>query len=161
MKKSLIVFAFAILLMPFTAMAQTDIFEKYSSNNEVSYGSIKPKMFRMLAKINIDTDDEDTKDFMDMVKSITSFKTLATDNKTISNDMGNWVKSRSGSLEELMEMKHNGLVVKFYVKEGENEDHVTELLMFINGLNAVLEDSDITINGKMRGMESVIVSFVG
>ena len=161
MKKSLIVFAFAIVLMPLTAMAQSDIFEKYSANDNVSYASIKPKMFQMLAKINVDTDDADAEDFIKMVKSITSFKTLATENKTISSDMAKWVNSRSSALEELMEIKDNGMVVKFYVKEGKNEDHIAELLMFINGLDAVLKDSDITINGKKRGMESVLVSFVG
>lgn len=161
MKKSLIAFAFAIVLMPLTAMAQSDIFEKYSANDNVSYASIKPKMFQMLAKINVDTDDADAEDFIKMVKSITSFKTLATENKTISSDMAKWVNSRSSALEELMEIKDNGMVVKFYVKEGKNEDHITELLMFVNGLDAVLKDSDITINGKKRGMESVLVSFVG
>ena len=161
MKKSLIAFAFAIVLMPLTAMAQSDIFEKYSANDNVSYASIKPKMFQMLAKINVDTDDADAEDFIKMVKSITSFKTLATENKTISSDMAKWVNSRSSALEELMEIKDNGMVVKFYVKEGKNEDHIAELLMFVNGLDAVLKDSDITINGKKRGMESVLVSFVG
>lgn len=161
MKKTLIAFAFAIVLMPLTAMAQSDIFEKYSANDNVSYASIKPKMFQMLAKINVDTDDADAEDFIKMVKSITSFKTLATENKTISSDMAKWVNSRSSALEELMEIKDNGMVVKFYVKEGKNEDHIAELLMFVNGLDAVLKDSDITINGKKRGMESVLVSFVG
>ena len=161
MKKFLIAFAFAIVLMPLTAMAQSDIFEKYSANDNVIYTSIKPKMFQMLAKINVDTDDADAEDFIKMVKSITSFKTLATENKTISSDMAKWVNSRSSALEELMEIKDNGMVVKFYVKEGKNEDHIAELLMFVNGLDAVLKDSDITINGKKRGMESVLVSFVG
>ena len=161
MKKSLIAFAFAIVLMPLTAMAQSDIFEKYSANDNVSYASIKPKMFQMLAKINVETEDADAEDFIKMVKSITSFKTLATENKTISSDMAKWVNSRSSALEELMEIKDNGMVVKFYVKEGKNEDHIAELLMFVNGLDAVLKDSDITINGKKRGMESVLVSFVG
>ena len=161
MKRTLIVFAFAIVLMPLTAMAQSDIFEKYSANDNVSYASIKPKMFQMLAKINVDTDDADAEDFIKMVKSITSFKTLATENKTISSDMAKWVNSRSSALEELMEIKDNGMVVKFYVKEGKNEDHIAELLMFVNGLDTVLKDSDITINGKKRGMESVLVSFVG
>ena len=161
MKKTLIAFAFAIVLMPLSAMAQSDIFEKYSANDNVIYTSIKPKMFQMLAKINVDTDDADAEDFIKMVKSITSFKTLATENKTISSDMAKWVNSRSSALEELMEIKDNGMVVKFYVKEGKNEDHIAELLMFVNGLDAVLKDSDITINGKKRGMESVLVSFVG
>ena len=116
------------------------------------------KMFQMLAKINVDTDDADAEDFIKMVKSITSFKTLATENKTISSDMAKWVNSRSSALEELMEIKDNGMVVKFYVKEGKNEDHIAELLMFVNGLDAVLKDSDITINGKKKRY-GICVSF--
>lgn len=161
MKKSLIIFAFAILLMPLTAMAQSDIFEKYSDNDNVTYASIKPKMFQMLAKINVETDDKEAKEFMEMAKSITSFKTLATDDKAVGADIAKWVKSRSNSLEELMEMKDDGVVVKFYVKEGRNEDHVAELLMFVNGLDAVTKDLDVSVNGKKRGMESVLVSFTG
>ena len=161
MKKSLIVFAFAILLMPLTAMAQSDIFEKYSDKDNVTYASIKPKMFQMLAKFNLQTDDKDSQDFMSMVKSITSFKTLATDDKVIAADISKWVNKRSSSLEELMEIKDDGVVVKFYVEEGKNEDHVKELLMFVNGLDAITKNLDVSVNGKNRGMESVLVSFVG
>lgn len=161
MKKSLIVFAFAILLMPLTAMAQNDIFTKYSGNDDVTYVSIKPKMFQMLAKMDIETDDADAQEFLKMVNSITSFKTMATDNKTIANDIKKWVSGRSGALEELMEVKDNGMVVKFYVKEGKDQDHVAELLMFVNGLDAVMKDNDISINGKKRSLETVVISFTG
>ncbi len=161
MKKSLVVFALAILLMPLTAMAQSDIFEKYSGSDNVTYASIKPKMFQMLAKINIETDNKESQEYMDMVKSITSFKTLATGDKVVAGDIAKWVKSRSSSLEELMEIKDDGVVVKFYVKEGKNEDFVAELLMFVNGLDAVTKDLDVSVNGKKRGMESVLVSFTG
>ena len=60
-----------------------------------------------------------------------------------------------------MEVKDNGMIVKFYVKEGKDEDHVAELLMFVNGLDAVMGDTDININGKKRSLETVIVSFTG
>jgi hypothetical protein len=161
MKKTLMIFAFAIVLMPLTAMAQNDIFEKYSENDNVAYASIKPKMFQMLAKIDVDTNEEQAKEFMDMVKSITSFKTLATDDKAIAADMAKWITKRSSTLEELMEIKNDGVVVKLYVRDGKTEDHVAELLMFVNGLDAIMKDADITINGKKKGAESLIVSFVG
>ncbi|RLJ62510.1 uncharacterized protein DUF4252 [Lacinutrix venerupis] len=161
MKKSLVVLALAILLMPLTAMAQTDIFEKYSNSDNVTYASIKPKMFQMLAGIDIETDSKEAQEYMKMVKSITSFKTLATDDKNVAGDIAKWVKARSGSLEELMEIKDDGVVVKFYVKEGRDENFVAELLMFVNGLDAVTKDLDVNVNGKKRGMESVLVSFTG
>jgi len=161
MKKSIILFALAIILMPLTAFAQKDIFSKYSDNTNVTYVSIKPKMFQMLAKMDINPEDAEAKEFMQMVNSITSFKTLATDDKSIAADVSKWVKSRANVLEELMEVKDNGMIVKFYVKEGKDEDHVAELLMFVNGLDAVMGDTDININGKKRSLETVIVSFTG
>ncbi|WP_299887434.1 DUF4252 domain-containing protein [uncultured Lacinutrix sp.] len=161
MKKSLIVFAFAILLMPLTAMAQNDIFAKYSDNSDVTYVSIKPKMFQMLAKMDIESDDKESQGYIDMVNSITSFKTIATDNKAIAGDITKWVKSRSNSLEELMEVKDDGMIVKFYVKEGKDSDHVAELLMFVNGLEAMMKDSEVTINGKKRSIETVVISLTG
>ena len=79
MKNRLIVFLMAIMLMPLTGMAQNNIFDKYSDDSNVTYVSIKPKMFQMIAKMGINVDDPEAKAFMDMVNSITSFKTIITD----------------------------------------------------------------------------------
>ena len=160
MKNKLIVFVMAIMLIPITGMAQKDIFEKYSDNSDVTYVSIKPKMFQMIAKMGIDIDDPEAKAYMDMVKSITSFKTVITDKSEISADITKWVTSRSRALEELMEVKDDGTEVKFYVKEGKDSDHVKELLIFVNGIDKVMEDK-IEINGKKRNIETVVVSLTG
>ena len=160
MKNRLIIFVMAIMLMPLTGMAQNDIFDKYNDNPDVTFVSIKPKMFQMIAKMGIDVDDPEAKAYMDMVKSITSFKTIITDNKSIASDLSKWVKGRAGSLEELMEVKDEGTEVKFYVKEGRDADHVKELLIFVNGIDKVMDDK-IEINGKERKIETVVVSLTG
>ncbi len=160
MKNRLIVFVIAIMLVPMAGMAQKNVFEKYSENPDVTYVNIKPKMFQMIAKIGIDTDDAEAKAYMDMVKSITSFKTIVTDNMSISADISKWVKSRASALEELMEVKDDGTEVKFYVKEGRDADHVEELLIFVNGVDKVMEDK-IEVNGKERKIETVVVSLTG
>ena len=150
----------AIMLLPLTGMAQKNIFEKYSDNSDVTYVSIKPKMFQMIAKMGINVEDAEAKAYMDMVKSITSFKTIVTDSKLISADISKWVKSRSGGLEELMEVKDDGTEVKFYIKEGKDVDHVKELLIFVNGIDKMMDDK-IEINGKERKIETVVVSLTG
>lgn len=160
MKKNVILIAMAFLMMPLTTMAQ-DIFEKYSDNANVTYVNIKPKMFQMLAKIDIDTDDPEAKEYLDMVNSITSLKTIITEEGAISKDLSTWVNSKASSLEELMEVKDDGTVIKFFVKEGKDEDHVKELLIFVNGISDRLEDANIEINGKKRKFESVLVSLTG
>ena len=161
MKNKLIVLVMAIMLVPLAGMAQKNIFEKYSDDADVTYVSIKPKMFQMIAKMGINVEDAEAKAYMDMVKSITSFKTIVTDNKVISADISKWVKSRSGGLEELMEVKDDGTEVKFYVKEGKDENHVKELLMFVSGLKEMTKEQDITINGKKREIETVLLSLTG
>ena len=160
MKNKLIVLVMAIMLVPLTGMAQKNIFEKYSDDADVTYVSIKPKMFQMIAKMGINVEDAEAKAYMDMVKSITSFKTIVTDNKVISADISKWVKSRSGGLEELMEVKDDGTEVKFYVKEGKDADHVKELLIYVNGIDKVMNEK-VEINGKERKIETVVVSLTG
>lgn len=160
MKNKLIVLVMAIMLLPLTGMAQKNVFEKYSDNSDVTYVSIKPKMFQMIAKMGINVEDAEARAYMDMVQSITSFKTIVTDNKDISTDIAKWVKSRSGGLEELMEVKDEGTEVKFYVKEGKDADHVKELLIFVNGIDKMMDDK-IEINGKERKIETVVVSLTG
>ncbi len=160
MKSKLLVFVLALMLLPMAATAQKDIFEKYNENSDVTYVSIQPKMFQMIAKMGINVDDPEAKAYMDMVKSITSFKTITTDNANISSDITKWVKSRSSALEELMEVKDDGSEVKFYVKEGKDADHVKELLIFVNGMDKMI-DSDVEINGKKRRFETVVVSLTG
>ncbi|WP_428743366.1 DUF4252 domain-containing protein [Tenacibaculum sp.] len=159
MRNKLVVFVMAIMLMPAISSAQ-NVFEKYSDDADVTYVSIKPKMFQMIAKMGISEDDPETKAFMNMVNSITSFKTLVTDNKSIASDISKWVKSRIGSLEELMEVRDDGSEVKFYVKEGKDADHVKELLIFVNGLDKKMGEG-VTINGEQRKIETVVVSLTG
>lgn len=160
MKKIATVIVMAIMLLPISGMAQ-DIFEKYNGNSDVTYVSIQPKMFQMIAKMGINVDDAEAKAYMDMVKSITSFKTIVTDNKTIAADISKWVKSRSGSLEELMQVKDNGAEVKFYIKEGKDSDHVKELLIFVNGIDKVMQANGVDVNGQQRKIETVVVSLTG
>ncbi|MGB5419160.1 DUF4252 domain-containing protein [Algibacter sp.] len=160
MKNKLIVLVMAIMLLPLTGMAQSNIFDKYSDSPDVTYVNIKPKMFEMLTTIGVSSDDPEAQAYMEMVKSITSFKTIVTDSKIISTDIAKWVKSRSGGLEELMEVKDDGTEVKFYIKEGKDSNHVKELLIFVNGIDKMMEDK-IEINGKERKIETVVMSMTG
>ncbi|WP_274474476.1 DUF4252 domain-containing protein [Mangrovimonas aestuarii] len=160
MNSKLILFVLALIVLPFKGISQ-NVFDKYSDNPDVTYVSIKPKMFQMLAKIDINTDDPEAQQYLDMVNSITSFKTLVTDNMEIAGDIVKWVQSRTAQLEELMEVKDEGIVVKFYVKEGRDENHVEELLMFVNGLSEVTKNADVSINGQKREVETVVISMTG
>ena len=159
MKKAITLFTLALLLTS-SAMAQ-DIFSKYSDNSKVTYISIKPKMFKLLAKMDIDTDDEEAQQYIEMVNSITSFKTIMTSDKSIALDFTKYVSKSSKKLEELMKVKDNGVVMTFYIKEGKDEDHVSELLMFVDGLTDITNEANVNLNGKKRTLESIVMSLTG
>lgn len=154
MKKQIIIFFLALLP---TLIYSQDIFEKYEDNSDVTFVAMQPKMFQMLANISVSSDDPEAQEFFDLVKSITSFKVITTASSSISSDINGWVSTRlkGSSYEELMRVRDGDSNVKFYVKEGKDDDHVKELLMFVTGL----EGKNIEIEG--RKMETVLLSLTG
>jgi hypothetical protein len=158
MKKQIIFLA--LMLAPVLTYCQ-DIFEKYEDSGEVTYIAMQPKMFQMLAKMSVSADDPDAKDFFSLVNSITSFKVITTESEGVSKDITGWVNTRlkSSSFEELMRVKDGDSNVKFYVKEGKDDDHIQELLMFVTGLKDREELKDVDMNG--RKIETVLLSLTG
>ena len=154
MKKLILVLALAVL--PFAGFSQS-IFEKYENDVNVSLVTMQPKMFQLLAKMSVNTEDPDAQEFFELVKSIESFKVLTTDKEDISNDISKWVTShlKSSSMEELMRVRDGDTNVKFYVKEGKDADHVEELLMFVTGI----DEQNVEVNGKK--LETVLLSLTG
>ena len=59
-------------------MAQS-IFDTYQTNDRVTYVSISPQMFSMLAKLNINVEDPEAQEFIELVTQIKTFKLLRTD----------------------------------------------------------------------------------
>jgi len=124
---------------------------------------VNQKAFSMLATLNVDTDNPEVQQYIDMAEKITGLKVFTTDSETISADMKSTVESylKESKLEELMRIKDGNQTIKFYVKEGKDDNHVKELLMFINGLKEITEGQDISINGKKRSVETVLLSLTG
>jgi len=161
MSKKLVIIT-AFLLTPVLTFAQ-GIFDKFEDNEEVTSFVINQKMFRMLASIDIDLDDPEEQKTLEMVKKITGLKVFTTGNDKVSADMKTTVESylNSTKLEELMRFKDGDQTVKFYVKEGNDENHVKELLMYMTGLKGLTQGSDIEINGEKRVFETVVLSLTG
>ncbi len=154
MKKVIAIFILTIL--PVLSYGQ-DIFDKYEDDDKVTFVAMQPKMFQMLGKMSVSSDDPEAKEFFQLVNSITSFKVITTDDAAISKDVGSWVTKRlkSSSFEELMRVRDGDSNVKFYVKEGKDDDHVKELLMFVTGM----KEQNIEVNGK--NLETVLLSLTG
>ena len=138
------------------------IFDKYEDMDDVVSVVINQRMFKLLASMDISTEDEEAQDYLNMVKQITSLKVFTTGDEKIAMDMNASVKKylKSSKLQELMRIKEGDQSVKFYIKEGSDENHVDELLMFITGLSD-LTSGDLTINGEQRDFETVLLSLTG
>lgn len=154
--------ALAFITAPLLTQAQS-IFDKYEDMPNVASVVVNQKMFQMVAAIDIDMDDPEAQAYMDAIKKITGLKIFTTDSEKISADMKATVDKylKKSDLEELMRIKDGQQTVKFYVREGKDENHVKELLMFVSGLKEVTKGQNIEINGKKREFESVLLTLTG
>ncbi|WP_289040293.1 DUF4252 domain-containing protein [Zobellia russellii] len=153
MKQILIVLMVAML--PAIGFSQS-LFDKYEDLDKVSAVVVNRSMFNLLSKIDVEVDDPEAKDFMDIAKSLNNLKVFITEDKAIAGDMKLSVDKylKSAKLEELMRVKDKDANVKFYIRSGKDDDHVSELLMFVTGMK-----SDIDVNG--RKFETVLLSLTG
>lgn len=154
MKKYLVITVMALL--PLTGFSQS-IFDKYEDLDDVSAVVVNKSMFNLLAKMDVDVDDPEAQEYMDMAQSLSGLKVFITESPKISADMKGEVTKylKSSKMEELMRVKDKDANVKFYIRNGKDEDHVSELLMFVTGMKNV----DVEVNG--RKFETVLLSLTG
>ncbi len=154
MKKIIVTIVMAMVC--YTGFSQS-MFDKYEDLDNVSAVVVNSSMFRLLANIDVEVDDPEAQDFMDIAKSLKNLKVFITEDKSVSADMMSTMNKylKSNSLEELMRVKDKEANVKFYIKQGKDEDHVSELLMFVTGMKNV----DMDVNG--RKFETVLLSLTG
>ena len=154
MKKNIIIALVAVL--PLMGFSQS-MFDKYEDLDNVSAVVVNESMFKLLSKINVEVDDKEAQDFMDIAQNLKNLKVFITEDKKVSADMQTTMDKylKSSSLQELMRVKDKDANVKFYIKSGKDEDHVSELLMFVTGVKNV----NVEIND--RKIETVLLSLTG
>jgi hypothetical protein len=140
----------ALIVAPLATIAQNP-FASFEDDKDVSSVVVTKNMFKLLAKIDIESDDPEVKEYMDLVNNLNNIQVYSTTNPVVAERMNSAVKSYiSGNknLSELMRVKDDGKNIKFYSKEGKNENFVSELLMHLQG----------DVDGKFM---SVIMSITG
>lgn len=157
-----LVLIIAIAVLPIMSFGQS-IFDKFEDMDGVTSIVVNQRMFKMLSSIEVNLEDKEDQEYFDLIKKITSLKVLTTGDPKISAEMKAKVNSyiKSSQLEELMRIKDGDQSIKFYIREGKDENHVKELLMFITGLKELTKGKDFSINGKKREIETVLLSLTG
>ena len=130
-------------------MLAQSVFETYKSNERVNYVSISPQMFSMLAKLNIDNKDPESKEFLELVSQINTFKLLRTDEPIISDDFSDWTQeyAKTNQLSELMQVREDQTTVYFFATLSEKENIVNQLVMLAqeDNYNAALDYRNQTV----------------
>ncbi|WP_405414262.1 DUF4252 domain-containing protein [Maribacter sp. Asnod1-A12] len=154
MKKVAVVFLMAIL--PALGFSQS-VFDKYENMDNVGSVIVNKGMIDLVSKFGGMSDDKEAKEFVEIASGLKNVKVFMTEDTAVSADMASTVKKylKSSKLEELMRVKDEDVNVKFYVKDGDKKDHVSELLMFVSGLE------NVTVGNHGRKVETVLVSLSG
>jgi hypothetical protein len=151
MKKILLVIAF--IVNPFVTDAQS-LFDTLEDLDGVDMVVVTKDAFELLSKFSPEkfVDSEEMKVF-EMVKDLKEFKMFSTKDKVTANKMETMVNSsiNSQKLTQLMRIKEDNSQIKIYVKSTKNKDFVSEVLMFIKG-----------VDKKTNGMsEAMLISLTG
>ncbi|MFD0962964.1 DUF4252 domain-containing protein [Pseudofulvibacter geojedonensis] len=152
MKK--LILLLGLVLLPLVTNAQ-NYFDSLEENDDVTAIVVNKNMFKLMSKIDIDTDDPEAQEYISLIKNIDDLKVFVSKKPDVSakmHDMMNQYRKKA-NLEELMRVKDKDANVKFYFKQGSNEDKVAELLMFVTGIN------DVNVNGG--NVETVLLSLTG
>lgn len=133
MKKLAIIIT--LMVAPMLVAAQ-NAFDSFENEDDVTSVIVTKNMFKLLSKMDLNSTDPEAQEYLELVNSLDNIKIFTTENPTISSRMDQAVASyisSSKGLSELMRVKDEGKNIKFYSKEGSDENHVRELLMHLTG----------------------------
>lgn len=123
------------LLAPFIIMAQ-HAFDSFENEKDVTSVVVTKNMFKLLSKMDLNSDDPEARAYLNMVNSLNDIKIFTTENPSVAQRMDaavNSYLSSSRGLGELMRINDDGQNIRFYSKEGKDANHVSELLMHLTG----------------------------
>ncbi|RMA64623.1 DUF4252 domain-containing protein [Ulvibacter antarcticus] len=140
----------ALVVTPMFIHAQ-NAFDSFEDEKDVTSVVVTKNMFKLLSKMDLDSTDPEAKAYLEMVDNLENIKIFTTDNPAVAKKMETSVNSyvsKSNGLGELMRVKDDGKNIKFYSKEGKNDNFVSELLMFMIGN---VDGKDMTVIMSITG----------
>jgi hypothetical protein len=115
---------------------------------------VNKDMFELLSKFGPDKmKDNEAMQIFTMIRDLKNLKVFSTDDAIIADKMETMANSaiKKHNLTELMRIKEDDSRIKIYVKSTKNKEYVSEVLMFIKG-----------IDKQTKGIsKSMIVSLTG
>lgn len=140
----------ALVLAPMFASAQ-NAFDSFEDEKDVTSVVVTKNMFKLLSKMDLDSTDPEAKEYLAMVDNLENIKVFSTESSAVAAKMDASVEkyiATSKGLLELMRVNDKGKNIKFYSKEGKNENFVSELLMHLKGN---VDGKDMTVIMSITG----------
>ena len=151
MKKIILLIALTVISMVTNAQS---FFDSLEDMDGVDMVVVNQDMFELLSKFGPDKmKDNEAMQIFTMIKDLKKLKVFSTDDAIIADKMETMANSaiKKHNLTELMRIKEDNSRVKIYVKSTKNKEYVSEVLMFIKG-----------IDKQTKGIsKSMIVSLTG
>lgn len=137
MKKIIVLIAF--IVAPMFANAQS-IFDSLEDMDGVDMVIVTKDAFELLNKFKSKEVKKDGNEVMvafEIINDLKEFKMFSTSNLEIATKMEKMVNSsiKNSNLTQLMRIKQDDSRIKIYVKATKNKDYVSEVLMFIKGVD--------------------------
>jgi len=151
MNKIILLIALTVTSMVTNAQS---FFDSLEDMDGVDMVVVNKDMFELLSKFGPDKmKDNEAIQIFTMIKDLKNLKVFSTDDAIIADKMETMANSaiKKHNLTELMRIKEDDSRVKIYVKSTKNKEYVSEVLMFIKG-----------IDKQTKGIsKSMIVSLTG
>ncbi len=135
MRKIIILIALTVASMVTSAQS---LFDTLEDMDGVDMVVVNKDMFELLSKFNPDKmKDNKAMQIFAMINDLKSFKMFSTDDSFIADKMEVMTNTaiKKHNLTELMRIKEDDSRIKIYVKAKKNKEYVSEVLMFIRGID--------------------------
>ncbi|MDN3620145.1 DUF4252 domain-containing protein [Polaribacter undariae] len=127
----------ALVIAPMVTSAQS-FFDTLEDMNGVDMVVVTKDAFELISKFkNVKVDDNEGMKVFQMIQDLKEFKMFSTKDTDIANKMEVMANTaiKKQNLTQLMRIKDDNSRVKIYVKSTPNKDYVSEVLMFIKGID--------------------------
>ncbi len=135
MKKIILLIAFVVA--PIVTNAQS-FFDTLEDMDGVDVVVVTKDAFELISKFqNINIEDNEGMKVFQMIQDLKEFKMFSTDDSFIADKMEIMTNTaiKKHNLTELMRIKEDDSRIKIYVKATKNKEYVSEVLMFIKGID--------------------------
>ena len=135
MRKIILLIALTVASMVTSAQS---LFDTLEDMDGVDMLVVNKDMFELLSKFNPDKmKDNKAMQIFAMINDLKSFKMFSTDDSFIADKMEVMTNTaiKKNNLTELMRIKEDDSRIKIYVKSTKNKEYVSEVLMFIKGID--------------------------